>query len=118
MDSDVNSGNPVDLYQAPRPRKRMRKGTKSCTKCRRRKTRCTADPIRPQTCRECGLRGTNCIEQDQDDCREGQQPYSLRERVMQLEAVVQMLSRRLDAVDGGSDDPSARSSQPRTHAKD
>ncbi|OOQ82470.1 hypothetical protein PEBR_38902 [Penicillium brasilianum] len=86
------------------PRKKMRKGTKSCVECRRRKIRCTYHPDRPETCNECRLRGSTCIDQEHssDDLgsapgsTQGDQRYSLRERVAHLEAVVQGLSKRLD----------------------
>ncbi|KAJ5161481.1 hypothetical protein N7492_006873 [Penicillium capsulatum] len=77
----------------------MRKGTKSCIECRRRKIRCTYKPDRPEACNECRLRGSTCIDQEQgpDVVISGQpERYSLRERVTCLEAVVQDLIKRLD----------------------
>lgn len=112
----------MDLWsdsQGP-PRKRMRKGTKSCIECmesilpatfcielsfigRRRKIRCTYKPDRPEACNECRLRGSKCIDQENgpedssDLVNSGQlERYSLRERVAHLEAVVQDLVKRLD----------------------
>ncbi|KAJ5091654.1 hypothetical protein NUU61_006524 [Penicillium alfredii] len=102
------------------PRKRMRKGTKSCAECmvhtirvrcsslsaagRRRKIRCTFDSDRPGPCNECRSRGSSCI--DQEHISNGnntmgisapvEQPYSLRERVAHLESVVENLVKRLD----------------------
>ncbi|KAJ5620665.1 hypothetical protein N7510_004649 [Penicillium lagena] len=83
------------------PRKRMRKGTKSCTECRRRKIRCTSNSKVPGTCNECRLRGSTCIEQEQSpptsvSSHQGEQTYSLRERVAHLENVVEGLVKRLD----------------------
>ncbi|KAJ5682338.1 hypothetical protein N7462_005503 [Penicillium macrosclerotiorum] len=86
------------------PRKKMRKGTKSCTECRRRKIRCTFTPGRLAACNECRLRGSICIDQENtsDDptfptgSGQGDQRYSLRERVAHLENVVQDLAKRLD----------------------
>ncbi|KAJ5574946.1 hypothetical protein N7450_008845 [Penicillium hetheringtonii] len=85
------------------PRKKMRKGTKSCIECRRRKIRCTYTDDQPNACKECRLRGSKCIDQEshEDDhgisaSVQGDQRYSLRERVAHLENVVQDLAKRLD----------------------
>lgn len=74
---------------------------------RRRKIRCTYYPDRPDTCNECRLRGSTCIDQEHgsDDpgsapgSTQGEQRYSLRERVAHLETVVQELAKRLDQQD-------------------
>ncbi|KAK5988333.1 Transcription factor sdnS-like protein [Cladobotryum mycophilum] len=42
--------------------RKMRKGTRSCTECRRRKIRCTYPPGGP-TCYSCTIRAAQCIEQ-------------------------------------------------------
>ncbi|KAI2727533.1 transcriptional regulator family: Fungal Specific TF [Penicillium roqueforti] len=97
------------------PRKRMRKGTRSCTECRRRKIRCTFHPNRPEICNECRSRGMKCVDQEhavitpplsgyQRNSQLGEQPYSLRERVAHLENLVERLTDRLDQRD--SDTPS------------
>ncbi|KAJ5987162.1 hypothetical protein N7451_011527 [Penicillium sp. IBT 35674x] len=85
------------------PRKRMRKGTRSCMECRRRKIRCTYDSDRCEICNECRLRGSKCFDQehgsDDPSAAPGSGPserYSLRERVAYLETVVQDLAKRLD----------------------
>src|SRR6201996_5995010 len=69
------------------PRKKMRKGTKSCLECRRRKIKCTFEPGRPAICNECYARGSTCIDQEHGDIQtytqaaSEQSSYSLRERV-------------------------------------
>ncbi|KAF7718896.1 Fungal Zn(2)-Cys(6) binuclear cluster domain-containing protein [Penicillium ucsense] len=86
------------------PRKKIRKGTKSCIECRRRKIRCTYDPGRSDACHECRLRGSSCIDQAQGTEEpapvagygQAEQRYSLRERVAHLESVVQELAKRVD----------------------
>ncbi|RMJ15705.1 hypothetical protein BHE90_006281 [Fusarium euwallaceae] len=47
-----------------RPRKRMRKGTRSCTECRRRKIRCIFPPS-SSVCSHCSVRGSPCIDQNE-----------------------------------------------------
>ncbi|PYI05559.1 hypothetical protein BO78DRAFT_370878 [Aspergillus sclerotiicarbonarius CBS 121057] len=44
--------------------KRMRKGTRSCTACRRRKVRCTFPLDESDVCSHCARRGSACIPQD------------------------------------------------------
>ncbi|KAJ5130719.1 uncharacterized protein N7515_006758 [Penicillium bovifimosum] len=94
-------------------RKRMRKGTKSCTECRRRKIRCTVNPDRPGYCNECRSRGTKCVDQEHivitpplSGNRQSPQlverPYSLRERVTHLENIVEGLMKRLDRSDSST----------------
>lgn len=71
---------------------------------RRRKIRCTFNPNLPETCNECRLRGSACIDQERSSenpdasyvAVQGEQRYSLRERVAHLENIVQGLVRRLD----------------------
>ncbi|KAJ9239155.1 hypothetical protein DTO169E5_4445 [Paecilomyces variotii] len=86
----MDPANQLDL-EGP-PRKKMRKGTRSCIECRRRKIRCTFDPERHNVCNECYARGSVCIDQEHGSLPPrstgGEQRYSLRERVAQLDTVV------------------------------
>jgi len=86
----------------PGLRKSMRKGTRSCYECRRRKARCIFAK-ESTICESCIARGKKCTEQSRDliqdaalDTRE-----SLRERVARLEAIIQASSSESDnlAVD-------------------
>ncbi|OAL28500.1 hypothetical protein AYO20_09448 [Fonsecaea nubica] len=96
-----------DHSQGP-PRKKMRKGTKSCLECRRRKIKCTFEPGRPAVCNECYARGSTCIDQEHGDIHtytqatSEQSSYSLRERVSQLEDLVKQVLHRLPEKDGGA----------------
>lgn len=89
-----------DHYQGP-PRKKMRKGTKSCLECRRRKIKCTFETGRTAVCNECYARGSTCIDQEHGDVQSyaqssaEQSSYSLRERVTQLEGLVKQVLDRL-----------------------
>ncbi|RMZ88038.1 hypothetical protein DV736_g4733, partial [Chaetothyriales sp. CBS 134916] len=89
-----------DPMQGP-ARKKMRKGTKSCLECRRRKIKCTFEPGRPQICNECHTRGSACIDQEHGDIQVyGQQTadqssQSLRERVSALEGLVKQVLDKL-----------------------
>ena len=95
-----------DHTQGP-PRKKMRKGTRSCLECRRQKIRCTFETGRTQICNECYARGSTCIDQEHGDVTaltqqtNTDQAYSLRERVSQLEDLVrQVLYKLPDKEDG------------------
>ncbi|KAF1949362.1 hypothetical protein CC80DRAFT_376812, partial [Byssothecium circinans] len=48
-------------------RKKMRKGTRSCFECRRRKIRCIFPNDNPDVCSECFARGSRCIDQEHAD---------------------------------------------------
>lgn len=81
------------------PRKRMRKGTKSCLECRRRKIKCTFDPPNSAICKECYARGSTCIDQEHGELPppgpSNEQAYSLRERVTELEGMVKDMLNRI-----------------------
>jgi Fungal Zn(2)-Cys(6) binuclear cluster domain len=101
-----------DHAQGP-PRKKMRKGTKSCLECRRRKIRCTFEPGSTAVCKECYARGSTCIDQEHGDTQvvsstTSDQAYSLRERVTQLEEMVKEVLNRIP--EGGDRRSSASSS--------
>ncbi|KAI9727025.1 MAG: hypothetical protein M1834_008551 [Cirrosporium novae-zelandiae] len=80
------------------PRKRMRKGTKSCLECRRRKIRCTYKP-EAQACDECSIKGIHCLGQALGDAKiyAFDKRKNLRERVGELEDQVSQILQRLDA---------------------
>lgn len=80
--------------------KRMRKGTKSCTECRRRKIKCIFDPLRPEVCNDCFTRGATCIDQEHADFQpkpSDQSQQGLKGRVSQLEDLVRTLVSKLDS---------------------
>jgi Fungal specific transcription factor domain len=102
------------MHDAGPPRKKMRKGTKSCLECRRRKIKCTFEEGRTAVCNECYARGSTCIDQEHGDIQTysqstaEQSSYSLRERVTQLEGLVKQVLDRLPE-NGGSSTPSQTS---------
>ncbi|EFR00359.1 hypothetical protein MGYG_03361 [Nannizzia gypsea CBS 118893] len=96
----------TSLHDQEPQRKKMRKGTKSCYECRRRKIRCTYAASRPGICNECHARGSSCIDQEHAPLRPeaaklriGDQSYSLRERVAALEHTVSNLVKQMDEND-------------------
>lgn len=77
----------------------MRKGTKSCAECRRRKIKCIYQDNR-DICRDCFERGSECVDQEHAQLTEPKSitdsSQSLRGRVSQLEDLVKQLVGKLD----------------------
>ena len=109
----ANSG--ADHSQGP-PRKKMRKGTRSCIECRRRKIKCTFEPGRTHICNECFARGSTCIDQEHGDVssfaaststlqQKEEQNTALKERVTYLEDLVKQVLDRLPEKQAGAPSP-------------
>ena len=78
-------------------RKRMRKGTHSCTECRRRKKSCVMPP-NGEKCTECIERGVECLSQESRPLKQPriESKQALQVRIARLETVVQSVVDRLD----------------------
>ncbi|KAE8167461.1 hypothetical protein BDV40DRAFT_252963 [Aspergillus tamarii] len=75
------------------PRSGLRKGTKSCTECRRRKVRCIRIPREADTCQQCEDRGVTCTAQVSNRTRSSQPSrFPSRLRIAQLESQVAQLT--------------------------
>lgn len=118
---DQGSYHGADHAQGP-PRKKMRKGTKSCIECRRRKIKCTFEPGRTSICNECFARGSTCIDQEHGDIStftnqpsnatsKDEQNTALKERVTYLEDLVKQVLDRLPEKNGSNDSPIAQPSE-------
>lgn len=71
-------------------RKKMRKGTQSCTECRRRKVRCIFPLGDSSVCSPCSTRGSRCIDQrDETVVKAEDEKMTLRERVTRLESLLE-----------------------------
>lgn len=110
-----------DHAQGP-PRKKMRKGTKSCIECRRRKIKCTFEPDRPSICNECFARGSTCIDQEHGDLNtlptptNNDQNSSLKERVTLLEDMLKQVLDRLPERSHADESPAQTEQQADTQA--
>ncbi|KAF2095104.1 putative C6 finger domain protein [Rhizodiscina lignyota] len=78
--------------------RRLRKGTKSCTECRRRKVRCTWSFDDAKSCRRCEERGSECIAQTFSAPAESRRLTS-REKILQLESKVASLSKTVRNIE-------------------
>ncbi|KAE8143637.1 hypothetical protein BDV38DRAFT_276721 [Aspergillus pseudotamarii] len=87
------------------PRKKIRKGTRSCWECKRRKVRCHFVSDGDESCRECLARGTPCRSQDlpePESTRESDRS-SLNDRLSRVESLLERVIRRLDAIGGAEE---------------
>jgi hypothetical protein len=77
-------------------RRRLRKGTRSCWECKRRKVRCTFASETDATCVTCTRRGTKCIAQDlpEEVSLGGKQDSA--GRIMRVEALLDRLVKTVD----------------------
>lgn len=82
-----------------RPRKRLRKGTRSCWECKRRKVRCLFAGAADVNCQGCRRRGTACISQDLPDdpgpSGHAGNTVGVEERLGRVEALVEHLAAQL-----------------------
>ncbi|KAL2871702.1 major facilitator superfamily domain-containing protein [Aspergillus lucknowensis] len=84
---------------APQSHAAVRKGTKSCTECRRRKVRCVRIPEDASTCRQCTERNTACLAQISNPRQRQAQRLSSRYRISQLESQVTRLTKIVGGIE-------------------
>ncbi|KAL2851261.1 hypothetical protein BJX68DRAFT_275279 [Aspergillus pseudodeflectus] len=79
-------------------RKGVRKGTRSCWECRRRKVKCLPSPDDISICAGCRERGTKCLSQheyvDDPSPQPGDDP-TLAQRVARIESLLETLVKRI-----------------------
>ncbi|WQF90001.1 hypothetical protein CDEST_15015 [Colletotrichum destructivum] len=103
--SNTNNSRPTasERRAAAAKRRFVRKGTKSCWECRRRKIRCIFDDKGPpDTCRTCWEKGAPCISQEfpEEEARSAPAPAgSLGDRLGRVERLVERLYRRIDDLE-------------------
>ncbi|KAL4994218.1 hypothetical protein BDV10DRAFT_189223 [Aspergillus recurvatus] len=94
----------------------VRKGTKSCTECRRRKVRCVRIPEDAATCRQCAERNTACLAQTSSSRPRQANRLPSRYRIAQLESQVSRLTKAVSNIEvklGGN--PSIQLDETATH---
>ncbi|KUI72681.1 hypothetical protein VM1G_08266 [Cytospora mali] len=104
----------LESSEPPAKRRKVRKGTKSCWECRRRKIKCQFDNPDDITCIGCKQRGAVCRSQEYDDDNApepGQKPDPPLTR--RLDRLEQMMERIVDRIAPDENDaPGPSSSQP------
>ncbi|RFU78911.1 hypothetical protein TARUN_3307 [Trichoderma arundinaceum] len=101
--SDVTPGKEHEINGSPQPKRRkVRKGTRSCWECRRRKMKCTFGSPADTTCISCKRRGAKCVDQQFPEKVSAPLDRSLQmgDRIVRVEALVEQL---LKKVSGDSD---------------
>ncbi|KAN0115497.1 putative Zn(II)2Cys6 transcription factor [Hyaloscypha variabilis] len=78
---------------------RARKGTRSCTECRRRKVRCIRFTEDSEVCRGCEERGSTCTPQRYSSQPRPDHKLPSRQRISQLELQVASLSKAVHGIE-------------------
>ncbi|KAM5441672.1 hypothetical protein MferCBS31731_003353 [Microsporum ferrugineum] len=83
--------------------RKLRKGTRSCWECKRRKLKCSFSSAADSVCQSCRRRGTSCISQKypEEVAIAASSSSSLeRDRIVRVEALVEHLARKIGVSDG------------------
>ncbi|KAL2071562.1 hypothetical protein VTL71DRAFT_12797 [Oculimacula yallundae] len=82
------------------PRKRVRKGTRSCWECKRRKVRCQLSSEDVPVCAGCLSRGTTCLSQEYPEERDlSSNGNQVGERLGRMEALLETLVAKIAAYE-------------------
>ncbi|PKK43129.1 hypothetical protein CI102_13476 [Trichoderma harzianum] len=84
-------------------RRKIRKGTRSCWECKRRKIRCVFDNAAEDAlCFSCQRRGTTCVSQEfPEEEQSGGRARQMGDRIVRVEALVEQLVRTVGNSSGG-----------------
>ncbi|KAF4626677.1 hypothetical protein G7Y89_g11477 [Cudoniella acicularis] len=97
--SSVASNEPTGEFSGEPPRKRVRKGTKSCWECKRRKIRCQLSSEDVPVCSGCLARGTTCLSQEYPEEREPSSNTQIGERLGRVERLLEKLIDKISAYE-------------------
>ncbi|KAG9235121.1 hypothetical protein BJ875DRAFT_459841 [Amylocarpus encephaloides] len=81
------------------PRKKIRKGTRSCWECKRRKVKCQLSSEDVPVCAGCLARGTNCLSQEYPEEREPGHNNQVGERLGRVESLLETLLAKISAYE-------------------
>ncbi|CAG8217471.1 unnamed protein product [Penicillium olsonii] len=90
----------MDLNSADQPRKKIRKGTRSCWECKHRKVRCNFASEKDRSCRECLARGIPCRSQDLPEPENPRETdrVGLNERLARVESHLKTISPLINEI--------------------
>ncbi|OLN95476.1 putative transcriptional regulatory protein C11D3.11c [Colletotrichum chlorophyti] len=95
----------------PTKKRKVRKGTRSCWQCRKRKIRCEFASNEEQTCAGCKIRGTTCVSQEYtDDEPSGPPERGLAQRLGRLEELMLKLADKMGPEQLSNNDESKNNS--------
>ncbi|TGO37704.1 hypothetical protein BHYA_0091g00380 [Botrytis hyacinthi] len=86
----------VALAEDEHRKKRVRKGTKSCWECKRRKVKCQLSSDNVSVCSGCLSRGTTCISQEYPEEHDSSGGPQLGERLGRIEHVLDRLMSKME----------------------
>jgi hypothetical protein len=98
----------ADLGSPENKRRKIRKGTRSCWECKRRKIRCNFGSVTDAVCIGCQRRGTHCLSQEypEEESRPAERGQQIGDRIVRVEALVEQLVRKV----GNGSPPDSQSS--------
>jgi hypothetical protein len=78
-------------------RRKLRKGTRSCWECKRRKVRCCFDAPSDEICVACRRRGTHCVSQEfpEEVSQTEDNRSQVRDRIVRVEALLSQLVKKV-----------------------
>jgi hypothetical protein len=83
-------------------RRKLRRGTRSCWDCKRRKVRCIFASPEDAVCSNCRRRGATCVGQDLPEELAPARDEQISDRIIRVEALVNNLARQANATGGPS----------------
>ncbi|KAI9643814.1 hypothetical protein NHQ30_007165 [Ciborinia camelliae] len=86
----------VALVEDEHRRKRVRKGTKSCWECKRRKIKCQLSSENVSVCSGCLSRGTTCISQEYPEEHDSSGGPQIGERLGRIELILDKLMAKME----------------------
>ncbi|KAM0148066.1 hypothetical protein ACHAPG_010231 [Botrytis cinerea] len=86
----------IALGEDEHRKKRVRKGTKSCWECKRRKVKCQLSSENVSVCSGCLSRGTTCISQEYPEEHDSSGGPQIGERLGRIELVLDKLMSKMD----------------------
>ncbi|KAH0493453.1 hypothetical protein TgHK011_000121 [Trichoderma gracile] len=90
--------------------RKVRKGTRSCWECRRRKIRCSFKPGNPATCVWCTSHNLVCVSQRfRDEASDGSHNQSMEDRMTRMENLLGRVLAKLEAAGTHSTQPTKES---------
>ena len=91
-----------DTADSEAKRRKIRKGTRSCWECKRRKIRCTFTSHRDTVCIGCRRRSTKCVSQEfpEEASAPADRSRFMGDRIVRVEALVEQLVKTVGAGGG------------------
>jgi hypothetical protein len=109
-DPDFGTGAPGGSAESDAKRRKVRKGTRSCWECKRRKIRCVFDCDADALCVGCQRRGTSCVSQEfpEEHAEGGGRVRQMGDRIVRVEALVEQLVKKVGGNGAGTQGRDAR----------